>query len=56
MSRFETICLGAVTVALASPAFAGVAEPAPGPIVGVGVGAAVLVGVGYLALKKRVGR
>jgi hypothetical protein len=52
MSRFETIFLGVAVASLSTPAFAGPANPAPAPIVGIGVGAAVLVGIGYRALKK----
>jgi hypothetical protein len=54
MARFETICFGVAVAALSSPAFAGPANSAPAPLLGVGVGAAVLVGVGYHALKNRI--
>jgi len=54
MSRFETIFLGVAGAALSTPAFAGPVNPAPAPLLGVGVGAAVLVGIGYRALKNRI--
>jgi hypothetical protein len=54
MSRFETISFGILLVALSTPAFAGNTTPAPAPLLGIGVGAAVLVGVGYRALKNRI--
>jgi hypothetical protein len=54
LSRFETISFGIVFAALSAPAFAGDVNPAPTPLLGVGVGAAVLVGVGYRALRNRI--
>ena len=54
MSRIETVCFVVVLAALATPAFAGPTPGAPAPIVGVGVGAALLVGIGYRALKNRI--
>ena len=56
MSRIETICFGVAVAALSTPAFAGPTPGAPAPIVGIGVGAAVLVGIGYRAIKGRIGK
>jgi hypothetical protein len=55
MSRIEAALFGVVAATLATPAFAGTAG-VPAPIVGVGIGAVVLVGVGYRALRSRIGR
>jgi hypothetical protein len=55
MSRIETISFGVALAVLSSPAFAGPAA-APAPVAGVGVGAVVLIGLGYRALKRRIGR
>jgi len=54
MSRIENLAFGLVMLAAAAPAFAGRVVPAP--IAGVGIGAVFLVGVGYRALKSRIGR
>ena len=54
MSRIENIAFGLVMLAAAAPAFAGRVTPAP--IAGVGIGAVLLIGVGYRALKSRIGR
>jgi hypothetical protein len=54
MSRIETICFGVAVAALSTPAFAGNNPGAPAPLLGVGVGAAVLVGIGYRAIKSRI--
>jgi hypothetical protein len=56
MNRIEKIALATIVAALASPAFAGGAAVTPAPIAGVGIGAVVLIGIGYRALKGRVGR
>jgi len=56
MSRVEQVSLGIALAALASPAFAGIINPTPAPVVGIGVGAIVLVGIGYRALKSRINR
>lgn len=56
MNRIEKICLGIVVAGLATPALAGAAAPAPAPIAGVGIGAVLLIGLGYRALKGRIGR
>ena len=57
MTRIEKIVFGAALVGSASPAFATyTAYPAPAPIVGVGMGAVVLVGMGYRAIKGRIGK
>jgi hypothetical protein len=57
MNRIERISLGIVIAGLATPAFAGiVVVPVPAPIAGVGIGAVVLLGLGYRALKSRIGR
>ena len=44
----------AMAMVMVGPAFASVAAPAP--IAGLGVGAAVLIGAGYRALRKRLDR
>jgi len=54
MSRIENIAFGLVMLAPAAPAFAG--QTVPAPIAGVGIGAVFLIGVGYRALKSRIGR
>jgi hypothetical protein len=53
MTRIETISFGIALAVMASPVFAGPANPAPAPVAGVGVGAALLIGLGYRAIKKR---
>jgi hypothetical protein len=55
MTRIEKIVFGAALVGSASPAFAYV-YGAPAPIAGVGIGAVVLVGMGYRAIKGRIGK
>ena len=55
MKSIERISLGIVMAGLATPAFAGIAAPVPAPIAGVGIGAVVLLGIGYRALKSRIG-
>ena len=40
-----------VAFALAAPAFAG--EPVPGPVVGAGIPALVIIGAGYWLIRKR---
>jgi hypothetical protein len=55
MNQIEKIVFCAVLACASSPAFAGPAA-APAPIAGVGIGAVVLVGIGYRALKGRIGR
>ena len=40
-----------VTMALASPAFAG--APVPGPVLGAGIPALVAIGAGYWLIRKR---
>ena len=54
MSRIEKILFGLAMLGAASPAFAGRVVPAP--VAGIGIGAVLLIGVGYRALKSRVGR
>ena len=56
MSRAERIVLGLTLLGAASPAFAGIEGQVPAPIAGVGIGAVVLVGMGYRALKRRIGQ
>ena len=56
MTRIEKLSFAVVLASLATPAFAGSTAPVPGPIAGVGVGAVVLIGIGYKALKSRIGR
>lgn len=55
MNRIEKIALAFALLGAASPALAGGAI-APAPVAGVGVGAVLLVGLGYRALKGRIGR
>jgi hypothetical protein len=54
MSRIEEIVFGLAMLSAASPALAGSVVPAP--VAGVGIGAVLLIGVGYRALKSRIGR
>jgi len=56
MSRIEKIVFGLGLLSSASTAFAGEIRPVPAPIAGLGIGAVLLVGVGYRALKSRIGR
>ena len=57
MNRIERLSFAVVLASLAAPAFAGDAVvPVPGPVAGVGVGAVLLIGLGYKALKNRIGR
>ena len=56
MNRLEKIALGVVLAASAAPAFAGIVVREPAPIAGVGIGAVMLIGAGYAALKRRIGR
>ena len=61
MNRIKYLALCAVVSSLASPAFAGSGgywppRETPAPLVGAGIGAAVLIGIGYRALKSRIGR
>ena len=54
MSRIERIAFGLAMLSAAAPAFAG--RTAPAPIAGAGIGAIFLIGVGYRALKSRIGQ
>jgi hypothetical protein len=54
MSRFENLTLGLIMLGTAAPAFAG--RTVPAPIAGAGIGAVLLIGIGYRALKSRIGR
>ena len=56
MNRIEKLSFAVVLASLAAPAFAGDSVPVPGPVAGVGVGAVLLIGLGYRALKNRIGR
>lgn len=56
MNRFERMALGLVLVASAAPALAGPIVRTPAPVAGVGIGAVLLMGAGYRALKRRIGR
>jgi len=57
MTRIEKIVFGSALFCCASPAFAVYQTyGAPAPIVGVGMGAVVLVGMGYRAIKGRIGK
>ena len=55
MSRNEKAVLVIALLSAASPAFAGV-QVVPAPVAGAGIGAVLLVGIGYRALKSRIGR
>ena len=55
MGKIQTISLGVTLAAVASPALAGTVG-APAPVAGVGIGAVVLIGLGYRALKGRIGK
>jgi len=55
MTRIERIAAFAVFISFASPAFAGPVGT-PAPVAGIGIGAVVLIGIGYRALKGRIGR
>jgi len=54
MSRIENIAFGLAMLAAAAPAIAGRVVPAP--VAGAGIGAIFLIGLGYRALKSRIGR
>jgi hypothetical protein len=58
MTRIEKIVFCSALACSATPAFANIYTiyNAPAPIVGVGMGAVVLIGVGYKAIKSRIGR
>jgi hypothetical protein len=56
MSRIEKTGLAIALLSAASPAFAGDAVTVPAPVAGIGVGAILLIGLGYRALKSRIGR
>ena len=53
MPRLEKLVFGMALLGVAAPAFAGNAVPAP--VAGIGIGAVLLVGLGYRALKSRIG-
>jgi hypothetical protein len=55
MSRNEKAVLAMALLSAASPAFAGT-RVVPAPIAGAGIGAVLLIGIGYRALKSRIGR
>jgi hypothetical protein len=55
MTLTEKFALAATLMIAASPAFAGT-RVVPAPIAGAGIGAVLLVGLGYRALKSRIGR
>jgi hypothetical protein len=54
MSRIEKLVFGLALLSSAAPAFAG--RLAPAPVAGAGIGAVLLIGMGYRALKSRIGR
>jgi hypothetical protein len=57
MSRIEKIVFAATLLSAASPVIAGpVGQVAPAPVAGAGIGAVLLIGLGYRALKSRIGR
>ena len=55
MTRIEKIVFSVALISSASPAFAYV-YGSPAPVAGVGIGAVVLIGMGYRAIKGRIGR
>jgi hypothetical protein len=55
MTRVEKIAACVILASFASPAFATVVAT-PAPVAGVGIGAVVLIGIGYRAIKGRIGR
>jgi hypothetical protein len=54
ISGLDILAASVAIVTLAGPAVAAV--PTPAPIAGIGIGAFVALGVGYRALKRRIGR
>jgi hypothetical protein len=56
MNRFERIAFGIVLAMSAAPAMAGLTVRTPAPLAGIGIGAVLLIGAGYSALKRRIGR
>ena len=56
MTRIEKIAACVVLASIASPAFATVTYQTPAPVAGIGVGAVLLIGMGYRAIKGRIGR
>lgn len=54
MSRIEKLLFTMAMLGAASPAFAGRVVPAP--VAGVGIGAIFLIGLGYRAIKSRIGQ
>lgn len=56
MSRIEKMTFGILMLGAGSPALAGQVAPVPAPIAGAGIGAVLLIGVGYRALKGRIGK
>jgi hypothetical protein len=57
MNRLERTAFGLVLAASAAPAMAGLTTiQTPAPIAGIGIGAVLLIGAGYSALKRRIGR
>jgi hypothetical protein len=53
ISRLDVLAATVAIVTIADPAFA---APLPAPVAGIGIGAFVAIGVGYRALKRRIGR
>lgn len=49
----HAILVGATTVLAATPAFAGVIVPTPGPALGAGLPALALFGAGYWLIRRR---
>lgn len=56
MNRVEKLAFGLALAGTAGPALAGVGQPLPAPVAGVGIGAVLLVGLGYRTLKGRIRR
>lgn len=51
----DVMMIGILSVGVTAPALAG-KVPAPAPLAGIGVGAAIIIGIGYRALRKRIDR
>jgi hypothetical protein len=53
LDRIAAASLFSAMLAMAAPAYAGNVVPAP--VAGIGIGAVVLIGLGYRALRGRIG-
>ena len=54
ISPLDVLAAAVAIVTVADPAFA--TPPLPAPIAGIGIGALAAIGIGYRALKRRIGR